>query len=170
VCETLPYSYQSWIVICILQRFLQKCNSFVSLFCPFYPALSRCTVYRFRYFMTKKPINGSILRGSKLPAALSSSYKAETEVFAMQEYKDAVREHLSSYVCQLRQRRGLTQEEMAEKLRITARAYGDLERGKFCFSAPALMALLLILKEDEVAELLNDFRKITEKLDGKEVA
>ena len=78
----------------------------------------------------------------------------------MQEYKDAVREHLSSYVCQLRQRRGLTQEEMAEKLRITARAYGDLERGKFCFSAPALMALLLILKEDEVAELLNDFRKI----------
>lgn len=37
-------------------------------------------------------------------------------------------------------------------------------------SAPALMALLLILKEDEVAELLNDFRKITEKLDGKEVA
>ena len=29
----------------------------------------------------------------------------------MQEYKDAVREHLSSYVCQLRQRRGLTQEE-----------------------------------------------------------
>lgn len=38
----------------------------------------------------------------------------------MQEYKDAVREHLSSYVCQLRQRRGLTQEEMAEKLRITA--------------------------------------------------
>lgn len=40
----------------------------------------------------------------------------------------------------------------------------------FCFSAPALMALLLILKEDEVAELLNDFRKITEKLDGKEVA
>lgn len=55
----------------------------------------------------------------------------------MQEYKDAVREHLSSYVCQLRQRRGLTQEEMAEKLRITARAYGDLERGKFCFSAPA---------------------------------
>lgn len=88
----------------------------------------------------------------------------------MQEYKDAVREHLSSYVCQLRQRRGLTQEEMAEKLRITARSYGDLERGKFCFSAPALMALLLILKEDEVAELLNDFRKITEKLDGKEVA
>lgn len=32
----------------------------------------------------------------------------------MQEYKDAVREHLSSYVCQLRQRHGLTQEEMAE--------------------------------------------------------
>ena len=31
-------------------------------------------------------------------------------------------------------------------------------------------AVLLILKEDEVAELLNDFRKITEKLDGKEVA
>ena len=31
----------------------------------------------------------------------------------MQEYKDAVREHLSSYVCQLRQRRGLTQEELS---------------------------------------------------------
>lgn len=56
----------------------------------------------------------------------------------MQEYKDAVREHLSSYVCQLRQRRGLTQEEMAEKLRITARAYGDLERGKILLFRPGI--------------------------------
>ena len=48
----------------------------------------------------------------------------------MKPYKTLVREVLSKYAGALRGDRGLTQEEMSELLRITSRAYGDLERGK----------------------------------------
>ena len=47
----------------------------------------------------------------------------------MKLYKEALRSFFSGYVSALRRRRGLTQEEMAERLRITGRAYSDLERG-----------------------------------------
>ena len=47
----------------------------------------------------------------------------------MNPYKEILRKFFSKYVSTLRKRRGLTQEEMAEKLRITGRAYSDLERG-----------------------------------------
>lgn len=53
----------------------------------------------------------------------------------------------------------LTQEEMAEALRITSRAYGDLERGKYCFSSVALLFLLLMLENNEVNEFLQHFRE-----------
>ena len=57
----------------------------------------------------------------------------------MNPYKEILRKFFSKYVSTLRKRRGLTQEEMAEKLRITGRAYSDLERGIYCFSAVALV-------------------------------
>ena len=47
----------------------------------------------------------------------------------MNPYKEILRRFFSEYVSALRKRRGLTQEQMAEKLRITGRAYSDLERG-----------------------------------------
>ena len=53
----------------------------------------------------------------------------------MNPYKEILRKFFSEYVSALRKRRGLTQEQMAEKLRITGRAYSDLERGIYCFSA-----------------------------------
>ena len=65
----------------------------------------------------------------------------------MNPYKEILRKFFSKYVSTLRKRRGLTQEEMAEKLRITGRAYSDLERGIYCFSAVALVFLLLMLEE-----------------------
>ena len=74
----------------------------------------------------------------------------------MKLYKEALRSFFSGYVSALRRRRGLTQEEMAEKLRITGRAYSDLERGIYCFSAVALVFLLLMLEEHEIKELLSD--------------
>ena len=55
----------------------------------------------------------------------------------MNPYKEILRKFFSKYVSTLRKRRGLTQEEMAEKLRITGRAYSDLERGIYCFSQSA---------------------------------
>ena len=68
----------------------------------------------------------------------------------MKLYKEALRSFFSGYVSALRRRRGLTQEEMAERLRITGRAYSDLERGIYCFSAVALVFLLLIPEKNQV--------------------
>ena len=65
----------------------------------------------------------------------------------MNPYKETLRKFFSEYVSTLRKRRGLTQEEMAEKLRITGRAYSDLERDIYCFSVAALVFLLLMLEE-----------------------
>ena len=88
----------------------------------------------------------------------------------MKPYKTLVREVLSKYVGALRGDRGLTQEEMSELLRITSRAYGDLERGKYCFSAAALLFLLLMLNDRELKELLDRFRKKVYALEHNEAA
>ena len=77
----------------------------------------------------------------------------------MTRYKRFVREFLSEYTDTLRKLRGLTQEEMAEQLRITSRAYGDLEQGKYCFSAIALLFLLLMLSDEERKRFLENFHK-----------
>ena len=88
----------------------------------------------------------------------------------MKQYRALARNFLAEYVNALRKRRNLTQDEMAERLRITSRAYGDLERGKYCFSAVALLFLLLMLSEDEAKDFLRDFRKRGDELEHKEAA
>ena len=88
----------------------------------------------------------------------------------MNLYKAMLRSFFSGYVSILRKRRGLTQEQMAEKLRITGRAYSDLERGIYCFSAIALVFLLLMLEEEETKELLSSLRDEIKKVEGREVA
>ena len=87
----------------------------------------------------------------------------------MKLYKEALRSFFSG-VSALRRRRGLTQEEMAERLRITGRAYSDLERGIYCFSAVALVFLLLMLEEHEIKELLSSLREEIAKVEDREVA
>lgn len=77
----------------------------------------------------------------------------------MNLYKTVVKSFLPEFTSKPRKSRGLTQEEMAEKLRITSRAYSDLERGVYCFSAITLLFLLLMLKDGEVKDLLDSFRK-----------
>ena len=73
----------------------------------------------------------------------------------MKNYKALLKKFLSQYAGALRRSRGLTQEEMAELLRITSRAYSDLERGKHCFSAHTLLFLLLMLGEEERKDFLD---------------
>ena len=77
----------------------------------------------------------------------------------MKQYKMLVREFLAGYTEAFRKTQGLTQDKMAEALHITSRAYGDLERGKYCFSAIALLFLLLMLSDDELKAFLEGFRK-----------
>ena len=76
----------------------------------------------------------------------------------MKHYKVFIREFLASWAVALRNSRKLTQEEMAEQLRITSRAYGDLERGKFCFSAIALLFFMVMLSDEELLSFRNEFR------------
>ena len=59
---------------------------------------------------------------------------------------------------------------MSERLHITARAYSDLERGRCCCSAVALIFFLLMLESDEVTDFLNQMRKQFHIQDQKEVA
>lgn len=88
----------------------------------------------------------------------------------MKLYKMLAKGFLAEYTDTLRKLRNLTQEEMAERLRITSRAYGDLERGKYCFSAIALLFLLLMLNDDELKVFLERFRKRVYDLEHKEAA
>ena len=88
----------------------------------------------------------------------------------MNPYKEMLRKFFSEYVSALRKRRGLTQEQMVEKLRITGRTYSDLERGIYFFSAVALVFLLLMLEEGEIKELLSPLRDEIEKVEDREVA
>lgn len=57
-------------------------------------------------------------------------------------------ELLSIELYSLRQQKSLTQEAMAERLRISSRAYSDLERGKYAASAPTLLFLFSMLEAD----------------------
>ena len=88
----------------------------------------------------------------------------------MKQYRTLARELLAETANTLRKHRDLTQDEMAEHLRITSRAYGDLERGKYCFSAVTLLFLLLMLSEEEAASLLKEFRRRVDELEHKEAA
>lgn len=88
----------------------------------------------------------------------------------MKQYRALARDFLAEYVNALRKHRNLTQDEMAEQLRITSRAYGDLERGKYCFSAVALLFLLLMLSEEEAVAFLKEFHKRVDELEHKEAA
>ena len=88
----------------------------------------------------------------------------------MELYKSVIRRYLSEYACSPREKRGLTQAEMAERLRITERAYSDLERGVYCFSTVPLVSLLLMLTSDEFEEFIEPLRGEIAKLEAGEVA
>ena len=88
----------------------------------------------------------------------------------MNGYKSLLRNWFSAQIKAFRKVRKLTQEEMSERLHITARAYSDLERGRSCCSAVALIFFLLMLEPSEVNDFLNQIRKQFQIQDQKEVA
>ena len=68
-------------------------------------------------------------------------------------YREIMKARLSEQARKIRRELGLSQERMSEELRITTRAYGDLERGKYCFSAFALLFLLRLSGKEECREI-----------------
>ena len=70
----------------------------------------------------------------------------------------------------LRRQNALTQEEMAERLHISCRAYSDLERGKYCVSAATLLFMLSMLSTAEQQTLLGQFVKCVQLAEEGSVA
>ncbi|MBR2402631.1 MAG: helix-turn-helix transcriptional regulator [Lachnospiraceae bacterium] len=81
----------------------------------------------------------------------------------MDMYKAPLKECLSDYVLRFRKEQKLSQEKMAELLRMTPRAYGDLERGKFCFSTQTMLFFFSLLETEEMVEIMDEFREIVVK-------
>ena len=84
----------------------------------------------------------------------------------MKPYPALLAELLSKELYSLRQQKSLTQEAMAEQLRISSRAYSDLERGKYAASAPTLLFLFSMLEADAQHVLIQQFMKQVQALEG----
>ena len=79
-------------------------------------------------------------------------------------------ELLSAELSSLRQKKALTQEAMAERLRISSRAYSDLERGRYAASAPTLMFLFSMLDAEAQSALVRQFVNRVQALEGTDAA
>ena len=88
----------------------------------------------------------------------------------MKPYQALLEELLSKELYSLRQQKSLTQEAMAEQLRISSRAYSDLERGRYAASAPTLLFLFSMLEADAQSALVQQFMKQVQALEGTDAA
>ena len=88
----------------------------------------------------------------------------------MKPYPALLAELLSKELYSLRQQKSLTQEAMAEQLRISSRAYSDLERGKYAASASTLLFLFSMLEADAQRVLIQQFMKQVQALEGTDAA
>ena len=88
----------------------------------------------------------------------------------MKPYPALLAELLSKELYSLRQQKSLTQEAMAEQLRISSRAYSDLERGKYAASAPTFLFLFSMLEADTQRVLIQQFMKQVQALEGTDAA
>lgn len=88
----------------------------------------------------------------------------------MKPYPALLAELLSEELSSLRQQKALTQEAMAEQLRISSRAYSDLERGRYAASAPTLLFLFSMLGADAQSALVRRFMNRVQALEGTDAA
>ena len=88
----------------------------------------------------------------------------------MKPYPALLAELLSEELSSLRQQKALTQEAMAEQLRISSRAYSDLERGRYDASAPTLLFLFSMLDAEAQGALVQQFMDRVQALEGTDAA
>ena len=88
----------------------------------------------------------------------------------MKPYPARLAELLSEELSSLRQQKSLTQEAMAEQLRISSRAYSDLERGRYAASAPTLLFLFSMLDAEAQGALVQQFMDRVQALEGTDAA
>lgn len=80
----------------------------------------------------------------------------------MHQHRDLLLEFLLKRIEDCRKSRRVTQETMAEWLRISPRSYGYIKAGTYGCSATTLMFFLLILTEEEVVRLRLEFLTLVE--------
>ena len=88
----------------------------------------------------------------------------------MKPYPALLAELLSEELSSLRQQKALTQEAMAEQLRISRRAYSDLARGRYAASAPTLLFLFSMLDAEAQGDLVRQFMDRVQALEGTDAA
>ena len=88
----------------------------------------------------------------------------------MNNYKKLTGNFFAKRLAALRARMRLTQEEMAERLRITSRAYRELESGRSACSGPTLMFILSMMNDSELNGLLRDFLSEVAQFEGGDIA
>ena len=86
----------------------------------------------------------------------------------MHQYSTYIQPILTKTLNEYRQKCEYSQEIMAEKLRISPRSYGDLERGKSILSGPSLLFLLLAMDETEQLAVLKSIQIEIQKLEYKQ--
>ena len=81
----------------------------------------------------------------------------------MKKYKEVLQKSMAKYVRNLRG--SLSQEEMAEALHVSTRAYGDLERGEHFLSGMTLVFLILFIHkhDDKKGTEIRHFLKVLEE-------
>lgn len=75
----------------------------------------------------------------------------------MRVYKGFTKTYLIPMLKPWRTARGLTQENMAEKLRMSSRSYAALERGESGLSATTLLFFLALLSDEELLRVVRGF-------------
>ena len=88
----------------------------------------------------------------------------------MRKYEDLFLAFWVVRVREFRVKKNLTQERLAEKLRLSPRNYQKLERGVHLPSATTLTLFLHRLTDQEVLAFVHTFVRLVERADSQEVA
>lgn len=86
------------------------------------------------------------------------------------QYKSLLRRFLSREIGKYRTQCKLTQEQISERLCMDPRSYADLEHGACGCSDLTVVLFLLLLKDEEVLQLLRSARKELKEAERHDVA
>lgn len=87
-----------------------------------------------------------------------------------QQDKHLMQDFLSDRIRRFRVEQHLTQEKMAELLRVSPRSYADLEHGKYACSGLTVLMFLVQLDGERLLRLVRDFREQIERSDDHDAA
>lgn len=73
-------------------------------------------------------------------------------------FKKSMRKCLTVYLRKYRTRLGISQENMAEHLNVSLRAYSAMENGKYGCSVFSFISLLFMLSEEETHQLVRELK------------